>query len=344
MSRQTTINALATLPPHLIERIDSAAFAAITTQIRDRFPISGVAIKAGVKLARTGREWKGCCPFHPDKSPSLTIYGDDRRFQCFGCGAQGDVIDFVMRAYDVKTRGAIGMLDGGALRELEQQRAPAKPKADMRPVAQRIVKESVPIQGTPAAIYLRSRGITIDLPHTLRFARLPPPKIEGNGVLAANGPGLLPTLVAIVTDLAGELVALQRTYLIEDGRKAATKVTDTDRNPKVKYSLGNVIGGSIQLGPPSASILVCEGLEDGLTLQQGLGRPVWVAAGTSMMPAMIFPPLVRSVVIGADGNAPSEAAAQKAAEAYTASGLSVRIMRPTPPFVDFNDQLMGAST
>jgi len=321
--------------------MDSAAFAAIAQQICDRFPVSGVASKAGVKLIRAGREWKACCPFHPDNTPSFTVYADDRRAHCFGCGWSGDVLDFVQQAYGVKLPAAIDMLDGGALRELEQQRAPAQPKTDMRPVAQRIVKGSVPIEGTPAAIYLRSRGITIDLPHTLRFARLAPPKIEGNGVLAANGPGLLPTLIAIVTDAAGELVALQRTYLTEDGRKAATKPTDTDRKPKVKYSLGNVMGGSIQLGPPSASILVCEGLEDGLTLAQGLGRSVWVAAGTSMMPAMIFPPVVRSVVIGADGNAPGEVAAQKAAEAYTASGLSVRIMRPTPPFVDFNAELMG---
>jgi len=320
-------------------RTDSAAFAAITQQVRDRFPVSGVANKAGVKLSRAGREWKGCCPFHPDNTPSFTIYADDRRFQCFGCGAQGDVIDFVMRAYNVRTREAIGMLDGGALRELEQQRAPARPKADMRPVAQRIVKESVPIEGTPAAVYLRSRGITMDLPHTLRFARLRPPKIEGNGVLEANGPGPLPALVAIVTDVAGDLVALQRTYLTEDGRKAKT----TDPKGKVKFSLGNVIGGAVQLGPPSARILVCEGLEDGLTLAQGLGRSVWVAAGTSMLPAMIFPPVVRSIVIGADGNEPGEVAAQKAAEAYAALGRSVRIMRPTPPFVDFNAELLGAT-
>ncbi len=321
--------------------MDRAAFAAVALQIRDRFPLSGVASKAGVKLARAGREWKGCCPFHDDHSPSFTIYADDRRFQCFGCGAQGDVIDFVMRAYNVKTREAIGMLDGGALRELEQQRAPAKPKADMRPVAQRIVKESVPIVGTPAAIYLRSRGITMDPPHTLRFARLAPPKIEGNGLLAANGPGLLPTLVAIVTDAAGELVGLQRTYLTEDGRKAATTATDTDRKPKVKYSLGNVVGGSIQIGPPAASMLVTEGLEDGLTLAQALGRSVWVAAGTSMMPQMTFGPVTRAVVIGADGDDAGDFAAMKAAEAFAKSGLATRIMRPTPPFKDFNAELMG---
>ena len=294
-------------------RIGSTELARIVAGIRDRFPLSGVASKAGVKLHRAGNELKACCPFHADRTPSFTIYADDRRAHCFGCGWSGDVLDFVRQAYGVKLPGAIDMLDGGALRELEQQRAPAKPKADMRPVAQRIVNGSVPIEGTPAAVYLRSRGITTDLPHTLRFARLAPPKIDGNGLLAANGPGLLPTLIAIVTNPIGDLVGLQRTYLTEDGRKAAVKATDTDRNPKVKYSLGNVVGGSIQLGPPSASMLVTEGLEDGLTLAQALGRSVWVAAGTSMMPQMAFAPVTRAVVIGADGDDAGAVAAAKAA-------------------------------
>jgi DNA primase len=323
-------------------RMDSAELARIVAGIRDRFPLSGVASKAGVKLHRAGNEMKACCPFHADRTPSFTIYADDRRAHCFGCGWSGDVLDFVQQAYGVKLPGAIDMLDGGALRELEQQRAPAKPKADMRPVAQRIVAVSVPIEGTPAAVYLRSRGIRMDLPHTLRFARLAPPLIEGNGVLAANGPGLLPALVAIVTDPAGELVGLQRTYLTEDGRKAAVKATESDRKPKVKYSLGNVIGGSIQLGPPAASILVTEGLEDGLTLAQALGRSVWVAAGTSMMPQMAFHEGTKAVVIGADGDEAGTVAANKAAEAFSNAGLATRIMRPTPPFKDFNAELMGA--
>jgi DNA primase len=325
-------------------RIGSTELARIVAGIRDRFPLSGVASKAGVKLHRAGNELKACCPFHADRTPSFTIYADDRRAHCFGCGWSGDVLDFVRQAYGVKLPGAIDMLDGGALRELEQQRAPAKPKADMRPVAQRIVNGSVPIEGTPAAVYLRSRGITTDLPHTLRFARLAPPKIDGNGLLAANGPGLLPTLIAIVTNPIGDLVGLQRTYLTEDGRKAAVKATDTDRNPKVKYSLGNVVGGSIQLGPPSASMLVTEGLEDGLTLAQALGRSVWVAAGTSMMPQMAFAPVTRAVVIGADGDDAGAVAAAKAAEAFAAAGLATRIMRPTPPYKDFNAELMGVQS
>ena len=322
-------------------QMDSAAFAAVVQQVRDRFPVSGVASKAGVRLHRAGNEWKGCCPFHPDRTPSFTIFADDRRAHCFGCAWSGDVLDFVKQAYGVKLLEAIGMLDGGALAELEQQRAPAKPKADMRPVAQRIVNDSVAVEGTPAEAYLRSRGITMPLPHTLRFARLAPPKIEGNGLLAANGSGLLPTLIAIVTDPSGELLGLQRTYLTEDGSKAATKATETDRKPKVKYSLGNVVGGSIQLGPPAASMLVTEGIEDGATLAQALGRSVWVAAGTSMMPQMIFADVTKAVVIGADGDAAGEAAAIKAAEAYAQAGLAVRILRPTPGFKDHNAELMG---
>ncbi|HEX8382864.1 MAG TPA: CHC2 zinc finger domain-containing protein [Sphingomonas sp.] len=312
---------------------------ALCAQLRDRFAISAVASQAGVKLQRAGREWKGCCPFHPDKSPSFTIYADDRRWFCFGCSAQGDVLDFVQRAYRVKLLEAVGMLDGGALAELEQQRAPAPPKKNLRGVADRIVRESAPIEGTPAEAYLRGRRITMPLPHTLRFARLAPPKIDGDGVLAANGPGLLPTLIAVVTDPAGVLVGIQRTYLTEDGRKAAT----TDPKGKVKYSLGNVVGGAIQLGPPAASILVTEGLEDGLTLAQALGRSVWVAAGTSMLPQMVFPDVVRAVVIGADGDDAGAVAAGKAAEAFASAGRAVRIMRPKPPHKDFNAELMGQS-
>ena len=307
--------------------------------IRDRLRVSDVAATVGVKLIRAGHEWKACCPFHADRTPSFTIFADDRRFQCFGCGEQGDVIDFYMRAYGLKLRDAIEELDGGVLREIEQRpRAPAKPKADMRPVAQRIVRESSAIEGTPAEQYLRSRGIRMRLPHTLRFARLAPPKIEGNGVLEANGPGLLPTLIAIVTDAGGELVGLQRTYLTDEGRKAAT----TDRKGKVKYSLGNVIGGSIQLAPAAASVIVTEGLEDGLTLAQETGRPVWVAPGTAFLPSIVFPDVVSSIAIGADGDAPGEAAAQKAGEAYAAGGRVVSIMRPTPPHKDFNAELMAA--
>ncbi|MFA7276497.1 MAG: DNA primase [Pseudobdellovibrionaceae bacterium] len=64
--------------------------------LRDRLTLSEV-INRRVKLTRAGREFKGCCPFHREKSPSFYVNDDKQFFHCFGCGAHGDVLGFVMR-------------------------------------------------------------------------------------------------------------------------------------------------------------------------------------------------------------------------------------------------------
>ncbi len=65
-------------------------------EIRARLPISGVAGRT-VRLTRRGAEHSGLCPFHAEKSPSFTINDDKSFYHCFGCGAHGDVLSFVMR-------------------------------------------------------------------------------------------------------------------------------------------------------------------------------------------------------------------------------------------------------
>lgn len=325
----TRYNSGTSLPPELRTAID---------RIRRDFSVASVARTAGVKLVRAGNEWKACCPFHDDGTPSFYVYANERRFVCYGCNAEGDVLDFMRRAYGGSVVDAIRALDGGALGPIAPPE-PEKPKRDLSKLVARIWNDAQPIAGTPAALYLRNRGIDMDLPDCLRFARLAPPTTPGNGVLAANGPDPLPALVAAVTGPDGSLVAIQRTYLTEDGRKAAVIATEQDRKPAVKYSLGNVRTGAIRLGPVSGSMIVAEGLEDSLTLMQALGRSVWVAAGTSMLPHMAFPDVVRAVVIGADGDAPGRVAAEKAATAYAARELAVRIMYPAAGFKDFNAEL-----
>src|SRR5487761_2690735 len=64
-------------------------------ELRSRNPIAAV-IGRSVKLARSGREHKGCCPFHGEKTPSFYVYDD--HFHCFGCGAHGDAVSFVMQS------------------------------------------------------------------------------------------------------------------------------------------------------------------------------------------------------------------------------------------------------
>ena len=53
-------------------------------------------IGSRVQLKRAGREYKACCPFHDEKSPSFTVSADKQFYHCFGCGAHGTVLGFVM--------------------------------------------------------------------------------------------------------------------------------------------------------------------------------------------------------------------------------------------------------
>lgn len=73
-----------TIPPRFLD------------ELRSRLTLSDIIGKR-VRLTRAGREFKGCCPFHKEKSPSFTVNDDKQFYHCFGCGAHGDHINFVMR-------------------------------------------------------------------------------------------------------------------------------------------------------------------------------------------------------------------------------------------------------
>ena len=50
-----------------------------------------------VPLKKSGREYKACCPFHSEKSPSFWVSPDKQFYHCFGCGAHGTVVGFLMQ-------------------------------------------------------------------------------------------------------------------------------------------------------------------------------------------------------------------------------------------------------
>ncbi|MGQ0527296.1 MAG: DNA primase [Alphaproteobacteria bacterium] len=78
-------------------------------EIRNRLTLSEVIGKR-VRLTRAGRELKGCCPFHKEKTPSFTVNDDKQFYHCFGCGAHGDVIGFVMQHDNLSFVDAVEML------------------------------------------------------------------------------------------------------------------------------------------------------------------------------------------------------------------------------------------
>ena len=68
----------------------------------------------GVELVRKGREHRGLCPFHEDRTPSLAVFGERgrQRFKCYGCDAAGDAIDWMQRRQSVRFHEAVEMLAG----------------------------------------------------------------------------------------------------------------------------------------------------------------------------------------------------------------------------------------
>ena len=49
-----------------------------------------------VKLKKSGKNYSACCPFHEEKTPSFTVSPDKQFYYCFGCGATGNAIGFLM--------------------------------------------------------------------------------------------------------------------------------------------------------------------------------------------------------------------------------------------------------
>ena len=81
--------------------------------LKRRHPLDHVVEAAGVRLRGRGRVRQGVCPFHAEATGSFTVYADSERWYCFGCGAGGDVLDFVQRIEDLTLPEAMRRLDAG---------------------------------------------------------------------------------------------------------------------------------------------------------------------------------------------------------------------------------------
>jgi DNA primase len=139
--------------------------AGFLDELRTRTPLSAV-IGRRVKLARSGRQWKGCCPFHDEKSPSFYVYDDG--YHCFGCGAHGDAISFVMQSQGLAFMEAVGQLAAEAGLEVPKP-TPEAAEAERRRLDVVGVLEAVQAhyqrrlglpEGRSGRDYLLGRGLT----------------------------------------------------------------------------------------------------------------------------------------------------------------------------------------
>lgn len=127
----------------------------------------------GVKLARHGKDWHGCCPFHDDKTPSLVVSPAKNLWHCLGaCATGGTVIDWVMRAEGVSFRHAVELLRNDAPLSTGIVKQATVPKLaapvdttadDAVALAQVIDYYHATLKQSPEALaYLESRGIRSD--------------------------------------------------------------------------------------------------------------------------------------------------------------------------------------
>jgi DNA primase len=138
-------------------------------QVRERADIVEV-IGEHVRLKRAGRQWRGLCPFHEEKTPSLYVDPDKKVYHCHGCHAGGSVFTFLEQAEGLSFPEAVEALAqkvGVELRETSQGRKGPSPRARLYALQEAAVQKYrealVAKDAEPVRSYLESRGITPDL-------------------------------------------------------------------------------------------------------------------------------------------------------------------------------------
>ncbi|MBX3503623.1 MAG: toprim domain-containing protein [Alphaproteobacteria bacterium] len=282
------------------------------------------AASASRIVAALGGRWAAnhgmCrCPAHQDGTPSLSVTCTPEGrvlLHCFA-GCKGTDVIAALRQR--------GLWPGRAERppvqpvltpETEDQAALRK-----RRRALSIWQAAVPVAGTLGEVYLRSRRIRAPLPDSLRF-------------LARHDhihrPTAHPALIAAVQDPAGTVIAIQRTWLCDDGRGKAAL------DPP-KAGLGPMDDGAVRLRPPADLMGLAEGVETALSAAELYSLPVWATLGAHRLGQVRLPEICRAVVIFADDGATGLKQARQAARLLGRQGRTVRIERPPRGFGDFND-------
>jgi len=110
-------------------------------ELRSRLTLSDM-IGRRISVKRAGREFKACCPFHHEKTPSFTINDDKQFYHCFGCGAHGDVIGFFMRHDNLSFIEAVEMLFAEAGMQMPKPDPQAVQKAQKERDLHKLMEEA----------------------------------------------------------------------------------------------------------------------------------------------------------------------------------------------------------
>src|SRR4030067_804479 len=99
-------------------------------------------IDARVPLKKAGKDYKACCPFHEEKTPSFTVSPDKQFYHCFGCGAHGTAIGFLMEYEHMGFPEAVEELAGRLGLKLPQESVASTPRVDGTAELLRVLEEA----------------------------------------------------------------------------------------------------------------------------------------------------------------------------------------------------------
>ncbi len=171
---------------------------AFLDELRARTTLSAL-IGRTVKITRAGREWKACCPFHNEKTPSFYINDDKGFYHCFGCSAHGDAIRWLTDQQGLPFMDAVKELAAAAGMDVPQADPRAAEKAEkakglheaMADAAKFYADQLHGIAGAEARAVLERRGINADTARAFGLGYAPDSRTKLQETLKSYGDAML---------------------------------------------------------------------------------------------------------------------------------------------------------
>jgi len=231
------------------------------TAIQAQYPLLE-EVQRHVKMKRVGREWAGLCPFHLEKTPSFMVNEAKGKFKCQGCGAHGDVIDFVQAIHSFDTKSeAINALTGGKVVTIsEPVRQERNKLAEQREAEERDRKE----RGTAQAATRWERAIRADAGHPYLIRKGIGELVEDLAIARREGQSLLFPMY----DADGEIMSVQ--------------AIDADGG-KLFHSGAPVGGARMHIGIHMGRSIICEGVATGVSIYNAMPDQVVVTFSAGNM-------------------------------------------------------------
>lgn len=295
-----------------------------------------------VALKKSGRAWRGLCPFHPEKTPSFYVFPDQGTFHCFGCGANGDHFTFLMRTENLDFAEALRRLAeqaGVTLPSRAAEAAEERRKAHLRAVLlaaaeyyHHLLRQPL---GERARAYLAQRGVEMSTAEQFLLGWAPEGwdtllrHLVGRGfpvedlvtvglVVAREGGGhydrFRGRLMFPIRDLDGHVTGFGARVL-DEGQPKYLNSPQTPLFDK-SASLYGIDQAREAIRRTGEAILV-EGYMDVLIAHQGGIKNVVATLGTALTERQVrlLKRLTRRVVLALDPDAAGDAATMRGLEA-----------------------------